>query len=177
LPPQKESSLTPAQPDFYVRRAIKGTPHLFQVYFTPTQAWFIRVGGTGAGEIVAAANGGLIGALFVWFLQSRRQKKETQTIAEHSAKTLEQMLAGHKVNQVIPLSNIADPSLEAGNWTVKKGTVIWKFNLPGEKKRVECYFHKDEDLSAGMNRLPRLFPGIRIEVALDERKGKYLKKV
>jgi hypothetical protein len=173
--PQRESSQTPAKPDFYVRRAIKNAPHLFQVYFTATHAWFIRISGTGAGD-AALAHHGLIGALIGIYLQSRRKKKEAQKIAEHSAKTLEQMLAEHKVNHVIPLSDFGDPALEGGNWTVKKGTVIWKFNLPAEKKRVQCYFHTPDDIDAAMKRLPAIFPSLRIEVVFDERKKKYLKK-
>lgn len=174
--PQKEATLTPAKPDFYIRRAIKGTPQLFQVYFTATNAWFIRVGGTGSADAALAMHG-LVGALIAWYVQSRRKKKEEQKIAENTAKTLEQMLAEHKTNHVLPLSDLGDPSLESGNWAVKKGTVIWKFNQPGEKKRVECYFHKPEDTEAAMKKLPKIFPAIRIEVAFDQRKGKYLKMV
>jgi hypothetical protein len=175
LLPQNEATQIPAKPDFYIRRAIKSTPQLFQVYFTATNAWFIRVGGTGNADAALAMHG-LVGALIGWYIQSRRKKKEEQKIAENTAKTLKQMLGEHKTSHVLPLSDISDPSLEAGNWAVKKGTVIWKFNQPGEKKRAQCYLHKPEDTEAAMKKLPRVFPGIRIEVALDERKGKYLKK-
>lgn len=173
---QKESSLTPERPDFYIRRAFKGTPHVFQVYITATQAWFIRVGGLGTTELVVASQGGLIGALIAWFMQSRRKKKEAEKIAENSAKTLEKMLAEHKVNHVIPLTNFGDASLEAGGWQYKKGTVIWKFDQPGEKKRVQCFFHKPEDVEAGVKRLPKIFPQIRVGVEFNAGKGKYLKK-
>ena len=173
---QKESSLTPERPDFYIRRAIKGTPHVFQVYITPTQAWFIRVGGTATTEMIVASQGGLIGGLIAWYMQSRRKKKEAVKISENTAKTLEKMLAEHAANHVIPLTNFGDPSLEAGGWQYKKGTVIWKFDQPGEKKRVQCFFHKQEDVEAGVKRLPKLFPGIRIGVEFNAAKGKYLKK-
>jgi hypothetical protein len=102
VPSQKESMLTPERPDFYVRRAIKGTAHVFQIYITPTQAWFIRVGGLGTTEVVVAAQGGLIGGLIAWFMQSRRRKKEAEKLAENTAKTLEKMLAEHQANHVIP---------------------------------------------------------------------------
>jgi hypothetical protein len=174
--PQNESTLTPTHPDFYIRRAIKGTPHVFQVYFTPTQAWFIRIGSLGTTEIVVAVQGGLIGGLLAAFMQSRRKKKEAQTIAQHTAKTLEQMLAEHNVNHVLPLTSIANSSLERGGWAYKKGTVIWKFQEPSEKRQTQCFFHKQEDIDAAMQQLPKIFQEIRIEVAFDERKGKYLKR-
>jgi hypothetical protein len=54
--------------------------------------------------------------------------------------------------------------------------VIWRFDQPGEKKRVHCFFHTQEDVEVGVKRLPKLFPQIRSGVEFNAAKGKYLKK-
>ena len=163
-------------PAFLVARAIRGSAHVFQVYIEPRRICFIRIGAGPGAEHAMAAHGGLIGALIMLAFSSARKKKEQRRIEENQTKTIDQMLTDHKVNHAIWISDMTDVSLEPGGWTMAKGTVNWRFQVPGEKKRALCIFRKVEDIAAAMEVLPRVFRDVRVEVQLNERSGKYLKK-
>lgn len=170
------SAMNPPAPSFAVNRGVRGNVHSFQVYLEPTRVVFIRLGMGPGAEYAAGVQGGLVGGLLMWWISSARKKREQRRAEENRTKTVDEMLADHKVNQAIPLSDFSDVSLEPGGWALKKGTVKWLFQLPGEKKRTLCVFRTPEDVRAGVEVLPQLFPGIRVAVELDPRSGKYLKK-
>lgn len=172
---QSEARIAPS-PTFRVVRGYKGSPHTYQVFFDRDRICFIRIGGGPGADVALAAHGGLVGALLsIWF-SSRRKKKMETTARENEAKTLGRMLAEHKASHSIIIADVSDVSLEPGNWAMKKGTVLWKFQLRGEKKLSMCTFRAPEDTDAAMTALPRIFPNLRIEVAKDNKSGKYLKK-
>ncbi len=166
-------NITPA---FHVARTVNGAVHVFQVYVQGERIYFIRVGAGPGADYAVAAQGGLVGALIGYWISSRRKKAQAERIEENRSKTLTQMLAEHKVNRVMDVADVSEGALEPGGWTLKKGTVLWRFNLRGEKKRVTCNFRKPEDVEAGIALLPRLFPDLRMDVALDQKSGRYLKK-
>ena len=161
---------------FSIVRGIRGSAHLFQVYVESQRLGFVRVGAGPGAEYAVAAHGGLIGALLAWWIGSARKKSEQRRIEQNQSKTLDQMLREHKASHVILLSDISEVSLEPGGWAMKKGTVIWRFRVRGEKKQTLCAFPKIDDIAAALDVLPKLFPSMRIDVQLDQRSGKYLKK-
>ena len=164
-----------ASPAFIVARAMRGGVHTFAVYLEPDRIGFIRLG-TGPGiDYAVAAQGGLIGWLLGRWISAARKKRQRLRAEENRSKTLDEMLAQHRVNHAIPVADISDVSLEPGGWTLKKGSVNWRFQWPGEKKRTLCTLRDVSDTTAAINLLPRIFPDMRIEVQRDDRTGMYIK--
>jgi hypothetical protein len=162
------------RPDFVVVRAVRGSAHSFQVYLQPDCVVFVRLGLGPGLEYAVGATGGLLGGLVAWWASSARQKRQKLREQENRSKALDQMLAEHKLNEAIPLSDFSEVRLDPGGWTRKKGSVLWRFRLPGRRRSELCQFRDLEDIHAGVQALPRAFPGIRIGVAFDPRSGKYL---
>lgn len=162
------------EPAFTVMRGVRGTAHTFQVYLRDGNVYFIRLAGGPGGEMAAAASGGLIGAVIAWWISSRRQKKQAQRAIENRAKTLEQMLGDHKVNHLISANDIEEASLDPGNWAMKKGTVIWRFRVRGEKKPSLATFVKPQDVQRAVEALPAFLPALQVNVRWDEMAQKYL---
>src|SRR4051812_14605127 len=130
--------MNPPVPAFVVVRVFRGTAHTFQVYFESQRLVFIRLGMGPGIDYVVGAQGGLIGGLLMWWVSSARKKRQQRREEENRAKSIDEVLGEHKLNHAIPLSDLTDVSLEPGGWALKKGTVLWCFRLPGQKKRERC---------------------------------------
>ena len=163
------------RPAFNVRRSWmwKGE-HLFRVYLTPTQAWFIRIGGAKNNAAAIGYQGGLIGMLIAAWMNKRAKKKSDKKAVENEDKPLEQLITEHKRNHVINLVDVSISAIEsAGYWSA--GIIRWSFDLAGEQKRVKCALDQTVDVDAALQCLATVFPDLRVAVEYNERKKKYLK--
>jgi hypothetical protein len=169
-----QGPVVPQRPAFNARRAWawKGD-HLFRVYLTPEQAWFIRIAGGQANAMTY--QGGLLGALIAWWVNKRRKAKAARRVQENEDKPLEEMLAEHKRNHVIALADLGDPAIEAGGFWSGGGTA-WTFKLPTVKRRVRCPLETTEDVEAAIRCLQPILPGLRVGVEFNERKKKFVKR-
>jgi hypothetical protein len=165
--------VVPSRPAFNARRAWawKGD-HLFRVYLSTTHLYFVRIGG--ARNQGAALHGGLLGALIGMWLNSMAKKKEAKRVLEFEDKSMDELLAGHKRNHVIPVADVSDLAIEStGFWGGNR--VRLAFRQVGEKKPVRCVLEGTSDVDAAIQQLPMLFPGLRISVQRKPGKDKYVK--
>ena len=147
---------------------------MFRVYLTPEQIYFIRIGGARNQETAVAVQFGLVGALVAWSLSKSRKSKQHKKVLENETKTLDALLEEHKRNHVIPISAISEMAIEPmGRWAYPLAK--WTFKVAGEKKAVTCVFDKTEDVQAALERLPSMFPGLKVKVEFDEGKKKFRK--
>jgi hypothetical protein len=166
----------PQRPAFNARRTWtwKGD-HLFRVYLTGNRVYFVRIGGGKTHETVALTQFGLLGGLVAWYLSKQRKKKEARTVLRNEEKPIDQLMAEHKLNHAYAASDLADVAVDAGGvWTGRR--VTWTFRVPGEKRPVSCVLEKPEDVESAVNRLPHLFPAMRIGVVYDEKRHRWVKR-
>ena len=162
------------RPAFNARRAWawKGE-HLFRVYLTPQDAYFIRIGG--AKNNAVAVHFGLIGGLIaLWAQKNAIKKNAAKKALQNEDKPLDQLLAEHKRNHIIQLADISDSAIEKGGFW-NGSTIRWTFQQAGEKKRVSCILEQTEDVDAAIQCLSEVFPALRVQVEYDEKKKKYVR--
>lgn len=85
--------------------------HVFRCYPTGDALYFIRIGASGQQGAVMAAQFGLLGGLIGYFVNKREKKKKQETLNAIAGSDPRTLLASHKYNFAVALSDIATVTL------------------------------------------------------------------
>src|SRR5439155_1804072 len=84
---------------------------LFRIYPKDGRLYFIKVGGSKVQTQVMFAQFGLLGGLIGYFAAKRQKKKTQEKLNSVAGLSPEELLAMDKLNQVLDISELSEPTL------------------------------------------------------------------
>jgi hypothetical protein len=148
---------------------------LFRIYAMDGKIYFIKVGGSKTANQAVAVQFGLIGILIAHFMGKSQEKKTKERLYAVAGVSPEELLAGDKVNSVMSIDEISEPTIQGGSmWS---GGKFGSFRFRDAKGKKRVYTFEDGDnFQLAVRRLGEVL-GERLTVLgkWDEQKGKVVK--
>lgn len=148
---------------------------LFRIYAVDDTLYFIRVGGGKSTQRAVGVQFGLLGALVMYFVQKRVQRKTQETLNSIAGNDPRTLLANHKYNYTLPVADIATATIVPPSWLV--GTVGRLTIVTTNGKKRHHVFDDVENMQAAVEQLPGILgPKLDVQAEWNDAKKKFRKK-